>query len=945
MRPLFLKMSAFGPYAGEVTIPLSELGERGLYLITGDTGAGKTTIFDAICFALFGEPSGSNRDASMFRSKYAEPDMPTEVMLTFTHRNKEYTVKRNPEYLRPAKRGDGFTKQTADAELIYPDGKVVTKVKDVTLAIETLLGVNREQFSQIAMLAQGDFLKLLLADTRQRQEIFRELFSTGFYQKLQYELESKRKEIYGTVEDAVKSIRQYVSGINADPDSVLALTVVKAKEGLLTTEDTLELIDSIIAEDMKAKSLIEENRVKTGNELETVNREIGTYENLEKTRIELEKNRELLSKEEPECRQLCEELEIAKKLLNTKDALDSEASKIEAMLPEYDNFEALITDCERIDKEIADYRKSLSDKETEKKKSEDKSSELKEELSGLSEAGTNLEKLKNRLDAIKGNIAEIEELRKLLDDYKNLKDEFERKQKSYLEADNSLSEARHRFDVLDRAFRDGQAGILAESLREGERCPVCGSTEHPFAATKPEGVPSEAELKAARKLADEAGKVATEAAKTSGEARSKADSKAGEIERAVAKLNEKPEVSLCAMLSESKEESSADKGFTKNEIISLESCIDKALCNQENTRDKLMEDYQAENRKCSRKSELETQIPQYLQIIENVSGEIEKIKLALSSEEALLNEKKSNTEALKKRLTYENKKAAVSKRKELLAEGERLKTDYELKEDAYKKKSDTITKLKASIEESSKILSGALVADIEKLREKRLFLTEIEKENVNRYSAVSARISANESIRKNVFERAKEIAETEKLLSSITTLSETANGRLHGKEKIMLETYIQTTCFDRIIRRANLRFMKMSSGQYELKRKGEAENAKSQSGLELGVIDHYNGTERSVKTLSGGESFMASLSLALGLSDEVQSLAGGIRIDTMFVDEGFGSLDPDALEQAYNALAGLADGNLLVGIISHVADLKDKIEKQIIVKKEKSNGSRVTVLV
>ena len=179
----------------------------------------------------------------------------------------------------------------------------------------------------------------------------------------------------------------------------------------------------------------------------------------------------------------------------------------------------------------------------------------------------------------------------------------------------------------------------------------------------------------------------------------------------------------------------------------------------------------------------------------------------------------------------------------------------------------------------------------------------------------------------------------EKRYGYVSSLADTANGKLSGKEKIMLETYIQTTYFDRIIARANLRFMKMSDAQYELKRLEEASNNRSQSGLDLGVIDHYNGSQRSVKTLSGGESFMAALSLALGLSDEIQSSAGGIQIDTMFVDEGFGTLDSDSLELAYNALAGLTEGNRLVGIISHVSELKDKIDKQIVVTKEKSGGS------
>ena len=257
MRPINIKISAFGPYAGQVEIPMEQFGSQGLYLITGDTGAGKTTIFDAICFALFGAPSGPTRDASMFRSKYADPETATEVELTFLHGGKEYKVKRNPEYMRPSKRGDKFTKQTADAELIMPDNTVITKTKPVTEAIEELLGINKDQFSQIAMLAQGDFLKLLLAPTTERIGIFRELFKTQNYLTLQKRLDDKYKELYGQVQDEKKSIDQYISGIQVDRDDVLSIDVDKAKDGLMTIDDVVELLDKLTEKDRALKDKLE----------------------------------------------------------------------------------------------------------------------------------------------------------------------------------------------------------------------------------------------------------------------------------------------------------------------------------------------------------------------------------------------------------------------------------------------------------------------------------------------------------------------------------------------------------------------------------------------------------------------------------------------------------------------------------------------------------------
>ena len=240
MRPLSLKISALGPYAGCTEIPMEELGRQGLYLITGDTGAGKTTIFDALCFALFGEASGKNRDNSMFRSKYANPETPTEVELKFLHAGKEYTVKRNPDYERPKKgKSDEYTKQVANAELHMPDGRVITKIGAVNTEIEGILGINKDQFSQIAILAQGDFLKILLADTNDRMEIFRNLFKTHNYRSLQKQFEEKYKELYGECADSKKSIEQFIAGIQVESDNPLSLYVDKAKSGEMTTEDVV----------------------------------------------------------------------------------------------------------------------------------------------------------------------------------------------------------------------------------------------------------------------------------------------------------------------------------------------------------------------------------------------------------------------------------------------------------------------------------------------------------------------------------------------------------------------------------------------------------------------------------------------------------------------------------------------------------------------------------
>lgn len=282
MRPLYLTMTAFGPYTDTKKLDMGKLGNDGLYLITGDTGAGKTTIFDAICYALYGRPSGENREEWMLRSTYADSDTKTEVRLVFSHRGQTYEVARNPEYARKKQRGEGMTTEKANAELILPDGVVVSGKKEVTTVIEDLLGVDREQFTQIAMLAQGDFLKLLIAPTSERQEIFRRLFQTERYLNLQKKLSGEAKQLYGNCQDLRKSMEQYIQGILCEEENVLFLEVEKAKKKELPIEKVLEILSELEQEDVEKARKIRENEMKIDEELEKVNAKIGQAEQIEK---------------------------------------------------------------------------------------------------------------------------------------------------------------------------------------------------------------------------------------------------------------------------------------------------------------------------------------------------------------------------------------------------------------------------------------------------------------------------------------------------------------------------------------------------------------------------------------------------------------------------------------------------------------------------------------
>lgn len=921
MRPILLKMSAFGPYAGETIIPMDELGSQGLYLITGDTGAGKTTIFDAICFALYGEASGPNRESSMFRSKYAKPDTVTEVELTFFHVGKEYRVIRNPEYLRPAKRGDGFTKQPADATLYMPDGQIITKTKEVTAVVQNLLGINRDQFSQIAMLAQGDFLKLLLADTKTRQEIFRELFKTGPYMQLQQELDNKRKEIKGKVEDGRKSVDQYVAGIAVDEDDVLAIEVSKAKSGQMTTEDILELIDNITDKDMSAKEKLEESFDKINKELEAVNEKIGAAEAVEKTKNELAASVSLLEEKIPEEVNLKAAYEEAREALKEKDALTAKATKIAAELPDYDKVVELETYITRTEnKRKADSETLIQLTQVSENKQNDLAS-LKKEQMEYKDVSASIAKLNNELEKANNEIEALNELAEDKKSYDSELDKLTKAQKKYAEDDANFKTLQHKYEELDQAYRDGQAGILASTLKDGDMCPVCGSTTHPKKAGLAANVPTDEELDNARKTAEAARENATVSSNNAGSIKARAMTKEAELSK------------------------KAEKLLKCSDLDKLSDLLSGALTKVEESVNDINTQIKKEEAKEARKAQVDRLIPNLENEIKEIGDSITNLKTELSAAASKLEENTKQVEGLKKKLRFENKSAAEAKCLELNSAAVKLQRDYDKTEAASKAKTEEIVALKAKIDGFKKSIENANVVDLEGEKTKKAELNCKRAVIIEDTQIVAARIDTNESIKNNICSKSKVISDIEKKLQWITALSDTAAGNLRGKDKITLETYIQTTYFDRIISRANLRLMKMSNGQYELKRQEEASNGRGKSGLDLAVIDHYNGSERSVKTLSGGESFMASLSLALGLSDEVQSSAGGIKVETMFVDEGFGSLDPESLNLAYSALAGLTEGNRLVGIISHVAELKDKIDSQIIVTKEKSGGSFAKVVV
>ena len=933
MRPILLKMAAFGPYAGNTIIEFDKLGDRGLYLICGDTGAGKTTIFDAICYALYGEASGKLRDASMLRSKYADNTTPTEVELLFLHNDKEYRVIRNPEYYRPSKRGEGLTKQPQDASLYMPDGSVISKAKDVNKAIEELLSLNCDQFFQISMIAQGSFRELLISDTNKRQAIFRELFKTGFYLKLQDKLAEERKEISNSVSDSKKSIEQYVRDIMVDEDDVLSIEVENAKAGLMLTENIIELANSLVEKDEALANKNDKELIKVNRELEQVNSDIGIVENAIKSKELLDNSLKEYEVKMPLEEAINKEFKNARKELSKKDEFVQELSRVESEIEKYEdinNINALINSLSD-DRENNSLRlnKALAEKE----ETAGDLSELRSELDGLKNVGVSIEELKNKLEKLDERIKELDELNEENNKYINGKRELEALTAQYIEDNDRFKRLRDVYEEMEQAFRDGQAGILASTLTEGEKCPVCGSVTHPDKAKLTDEIPSEAELNQAKVEASHARDKVNEAS-------SEIKSKRTFLEVIKKQLNKKAAV----LLSDSyKDDSESDERL---DVVLDESVVKSRKFEITTLRDELDAKLKNEREREKRKTEIEDKlISEYEDELKSIDEKIALLKIKIAEIDTSIDGHKVKGAKIKESLLFSDMSEALKRKDELTCTIDSIQSAYDNKEKEWNKIHDEVTGLKSTIESLKKSLKDIDTKDVSKMRERKAILDESRNELIRKIQEERTRIKINKNVLENIKDTADSLKETEKKLSLITALSKTANGDLSGKEKIKLETYIQTTYFDRIIRRANLRFMEMSSGQYELLRQRTASDIRGQSGLELVVIDHYNGTNRSVRTLSGGESFMASLSLALGLSEEVQSSAGGVSVDTLFVDEGFGTLDSDSLDLAYKALTNVSEGNRLVGIISHVAELRNKIDNQIIVKKEKSGGSVAAVRV
>ena len=934
MRPLRLTLSAFGPYAAETTLELEKLGKGGLYLVTGDTGAGKTTLFDAITYALYDHSSGGVREGAMLRSQYADPKTPTFVELEFEVKDARYTVRRNPEYPRPKSRGEGFTTEKADATLTYADGRPpVTKARDVNAAVLDILGLDYNQFCQIAMIAQGQFTKLLNASTEERSRIFRKLFRTQRYAKLQDRLQEESSRLNQQRLAQNTQLDSLLAGLQVAPDDpdADALAALCAQTEPATA---LTLLEELLQRQQAAQEAAAASLADTEARLDAIQQQLGAARQAAQLARQLAEQQAALDAARPALDAAKAESARHADDAARLDALTGQVTQARTALTAYDELDALCREQKQAQDAVQLAGALAAKRRTQLEALDASLAAADTALAVLVDAPTRQLALQNQAAQLEARSTALDALAQRLADSQKQARQARRAQDAYRAAAARQDEARARRDALDRAFLDAQAGLLAQELTEGAPCPVCGSTHHPAKAQLPRTAPTQAQVDAAKQEADTADALAQTASTAAQSANAAADEARRSLRRDAESLlpqrftapDGPVQLTFALMTTVLAEE--ADALHTAQAECTAALRQAEADCAR---RTALDADRQTKTR----------QRP----ALEQAASDADRTAAAQSA----------RADALERQITDQRAALPCPQRADaqaaldaLEAKRRTFRTGMEQAEAALRRAQQTHAAAKAAVDallaQQTATAKAVPEQPLEVLQARQAELSAARTALREQAQQLAAQLLPNRTAAENYRAAAAARAALEQRWQWVSALAATAGGTLTSKQKIKLEAYIQMNYLDRILRHANTRLMQMTAGQYELERIG-AENQRSQSGLDLGVIDHYNGTRRSVKTLSGGESFKASLALALGLSDEVQSAAGGIRLDTLFLDEGFGSLDDESLEQAIRVLAGLTEGDRLVGIISHVGALKDRIDRQVVVRKGRTGGSTVELMV
>ena len=908
MRPIRLSLQYFGSYTDKQTIDFDLLGTKGLYLITGDTGSGKTTIFDAILYALYGSMSGDYRSKDTMRSTLAQETDKTEVELVFEFNGTQYTITRWMEYMRPLKRGAGFTEDKAGATMSWPDCLTpISGTKEVTAKILEILGISRDQFTQIAMIAQGDFMKLLMANTEERRKLFRMIFRTENYKTIQERISKEFLEEEKRLGDEKVSINAIIGMVQCDEDSTLRVQLDQAKNnnGFTPISVMIETIQNILKEDQSKKKELTQLREAQEAIINTCRTNISIIdshaESAKQLPIEQEKLKDLTNVQKPAKDQA---LNTAKAEEPRIKELTEQANKIEGTLGDY---EALTEWKQKLSSASRDLEE-INGSQGRKVRNEQAFSDWESERKILTEEQASLGNPEAKRTEVQSELKALEQYQKDLTKLCNYRRQLSTEQGSLKNLNEKAELAENKLSRMTSLFYSAQAGILAEKLEERKPCPVCGSTHHPVKAQKAQDVPSEEELK-------------------------QQESKAKELRN---KSNEQS--NTCSGLIET---IGNEEKRLKEQGMSIDEAELETLPSRIATLEKQINELSAKIKRIK-------DIPDLIAELDTKRENLLKEKNDITVEETnAKNDIKTANEQiadLQKRCEYTDKNAAQKAIEDLRKEAKELQTAINNADKELQDILGDIKKVMGIIKTHENNLKNVVTLNKDeeetKLKEAQKTLDDI----TPRINTIIGREKNNGNALDKLQSAATQLERIEKRYQWLKPLNDTVSGQVSGKEKIMLEAYIQSAYFERIIRKANLRLLKMTNNQYELRRQQVAANNRDKTGLDLDVVDHHNGKIRTVKSLSGGESFMASLSLALGLSDEIQSSCGGIHLNTMFVDEGFGSLDEESRILARNTLQKLSqEGNRLIGVISHVPELK-AIERQIQVHKDHNGVSTAEVV-
>ena len=809
----------------------------------------------------------------------------------------------------------------------------MTKAKDVTAAVQEIIGLDYNQFSQIVLIAQGQFTKLLNASTEERSRIFRKLFRTQRYAQLQERLQAEASALNQQRTAQNAKLDSLLGGLQFSPEDPDA-EALRALCAQTVPETALALLDALTARQAAALEEAGTALQATEAQLNTVQQQLGAAAQAQRLAQQLAARQAELAAAKPALDAARAEADRHAGDAVQLDALTAQVTQAQSALAAYDALDALC----RQQTEARDAAQ-LAAAQAHKRRTQLDSlnaalAAAETELAALADADTRLLALQTRSAQLAQRGEALTKLEQRLADCQRQAKAAHKAQENYRAAAAAQDEARARRDALERAFLDAQAGLLAESLVEGAPCPVCGSTHHPARALLPHTAPTQAQVEAARQAAAEADRQAQNASAA-------AQSALAAANEAKTSLRRDAETLL-------PERFTAPEGTVPLTFALMTNVLaEENAALQTAQADCAARCRQAEA-DCRRKAQLENDRQEKIRqrpALEQAAAEADRSAAAQNASADALEGQIAERRAA---LPYPRRADAQAALDKLEADRRTLRTGMDTAQRKLKQAEQTVAAAEAAVEALTAQQTAAQkelpARSAEDLTAQQTELTAARETLRSREKQLSAQLLPN----RKTAAQYRAAAEARQALESrwqwVSALAATAGGTLTSKQKIKLEAYIQMNYLDRILRYANTRLMQMTAGQYELERIG-AENQRSQSGLDLGVIDHYNGTRRSVKTLSGGESFKASLALALGLSDEVQSSAGGIRLDTLFLDEGFGSLDEESLELAIRVLSGLTEGDRLVGIISHVGALKDRIDRQVVVHKARTGGSTVELRV